>query len=180
MSYPLSTTKLRSLTSHFLDSYLRCRILERVVRKRPRARGRVYARRSIVVPRVSPPMDLLFSSSLPLSPSPSPPPPQILARIAVRNPRISLMAFSASHPRRRRHSGGGSWVGGASSAKPRVLATFMASRDGTGLPEGFHGGIAVGSAVTVLLAVMNRVLYKLALVPMKHFPFFLAQITTFG
>ncbi|OAY71327.1 Protein CLT2, chloroplastic [Ananas comosus] len=125
-------------------------------------------------------MDLLFSSSLPLSPSPSPPPPQILARIAVRNPRISLMAFSASHPRRRRHSGGGSWVGGASSAKPRVLATFMASRDGTGLPEGFHGGIAVGSAVTVLLAVMNRVLYKLALVPMKHFPFFLAQITTFG
>nr|CAD1837770.1 unnamed protein product [Ananas comosus var. bracteatus] len=27
---------------------------------------------------------------------------------------------------------------------------------------------------------MNRVLYKLALVPMKHFPFFLAQITTFG
>ncbi|KAF5199336.1 CRT (Chloroquine-resistance transporter)-like transporter protein, partial [Thalictrum thalictroides] len=27
---------------------------------------------------------------------------------------------------------------------------------------------------------MNRVLYKLALVPMKEYPFFLAQVTTFG
>lgn len=36
------------------------------------------------------------------------------------------------------------------------------------------------SAVTVALAIANRVLYKLALVPMKEFPFFLAQLTTFG
>ncbi|KAK4434254.1 protein CLT2, chloroplastic [Sesamum alatum] len=36
------------------------------------------------------------------------------------------------------------------------------------------------SAVTVGLAIANRVLYKLALVPMKEFPFFLAQLTTFG
>ncbi|PKI73097.1 hypothetical protein CRG98_006505 [Punica granatum] len=40
--------------------------------------------------------------------------------------------------------------------------------------------IAVSSAVTVTLAVANRVLYKLALVPMKQYPFFLAQFTTFG
>jgi hypothetical protein len=32
----------------------------------------------------------------------------------------------------------------------------------------------------VVLAVMNRVLYKLALVPMKDYPFFLAQVLTFG
>lgn len=36
------------------------------------------------------------------------------------------------------------------------------------------------SAVTIALAIANRVLYKLALVPMKEFPFFLAQLTTFG
>ncbi|MED6180616.1 hypothetical protein PIB30_011650, partial [Stylosanthes scabra] len=36
------------------------------------------------------------------------------------------------------------------------------------------------AAITVTLAVANRVLYKLALVPMKDYPFFLAQFTTFG
>ncbi|XP_020984530.1 protein CLT2, chloroplastic [Arachis duranensis] len=36
------------------------------------------------------------------------------------------------------------------------------------------------AALTVTLAVANRVLYKLALVPMKDYPFFLAQFTTFG
>jgi hypothetical protein len=41
-------------------------------------------------------------------------------------------------------------------------------------------GIAAAAAATVVLAVMNRVLYKLALVPMRNYPFFLAQFTTFG
>ncbi|KAL6184546.1 hypothetical protein ACLB2K_045947 [Fragaria x ananassa] len=36
------------------------------------------------------------------------------------------------------------------------------------------------SLLTIVLAVANRVLYKLALVPMKNHPFFLAQFTTFG
>ncbi|XVE55628.1 hypothetical protein DITRI_Ditri03aG0173900 [Diplodiscus trichospermus] len=40
--------------------------------------------------------------------------------------------------------------------------------------------IGISSAVTIALAVANRVLYKLALVPMKDYPFFLAQFTTFG
>ncbi|KDP41501.1 hypothetical protein JCGZ_15908 [Jatropha curcas] len=40
--------------------------------------------------------------------------------------------------------------------------------------------ILICSAITVTLAVANRVLYKLALVPMKQYPFFLAQFTTFG
>ncbi|XP_022773028.1 protein CLT2, chloroplastic [Durio zibethinus] len=40
--------------------------------------------------------------------------------------------------------------------------------------------ITIISAVTITLAVANRVLYKLALVPMKKYPFFLAQFTTFG
>lgn len=40
--------------------------------------------------------------------------------------------------------------------------------------------IAAASAAVVALAVANRVLYKLALVPLKQYPFFLAQLTTFG
>ncbi|KAK3038293.1 hypothetical protein RJ639_031389 [Escallonia herrerae] len=40
--------------------------------------------------------------------------------------------------------------------------------------------ILVCSAITVVLAIANRVLYKLALVPMKEYPFMLAQINTFG
>ncbi|KQJ86579.1 protein CLT2, chloroplastic [Brachypodium distachyon] len=40
--------------------------------------------------------------------------------------------------------------------------------------------IAAASAAVVALAVANRVLYKLALVPLKAYPFFLAQLTTFG
>ncbi|CAN1764107.1 Protein CLT2, chloroplastic [Linum perenne] len=40
--------------------------------------------------------------------------------------------------------------------------------------------VVASSAATIALAVANRVLYKLALVPMKEYPFFLAQFTTFG
>ncbi|KAI3450041.1 hypothetical protein Pfo_006706 [Paulownia fortunei] len=40
--------------------------------------------------------------------------------------------------------------------------------------------VMVAAAATVVLGVGNRVLYKLALVPLKHYPFFLAQFATFG
>ncbi|KAM7273977.1 hypothetical protein ACFE04_028641 [Oxalis oulophora] len=40
--------------------------------------------------------------------------------------------------------------------------------------------IVVAAVMTVVLGVGNRVLYKLALVPLKHYPFFLAQLATFG
>ncbi|KAJ0010776.1 hypothetical protein Pint_33832 [Pistacia integerrima] len=40
--------------------------------------------------------------------------------------------------------------------------------------------VVVAAAVTVVLGIGNRVLYKLALVPLKHYPFFLAQLATFG
>ncbi|XP_061988682.1 protein CLT2, chloroplastic-like [Rosa rugosa] len=41
-------------------------------------------------------------------------------------------------------------------------------------------GVVFSSVLTIALAVANRVLYKLALVPMKNHPFFLAQFITFG
>ncbi|KAF8403651.1 hypothetical protein HHK36_011755 [Tetracentron sinense] len=40
--------------------------------------------------------------------------------------------------------------------------------------------VMVAAAITVVFGVGNRVLYKLALVPLKHYPFFLAQLATFG
>ncbi|KAI4308199.1 hypothetical protein L6164_031297 [Bauhinia variegata] len=40
--------------------------------------------------------------------------------------------------------------------------------------------VAVAAAVTVVMGVGNRVLYKLALVPLKQYPFFLAQLATIG
>ncbi|XP_077218013.1 CRT (chloroquine-resistance transporter)-like transporter 1 [Tasmannia lanceolata] len=40
--------------------------------------------------------------------------------------------------------------------------------------------VIVAASITVLLGVGNRVLYKLALIPLKQYPFFLAQLATFG
>ncbi|XP_042436687.1 protein CLT1, chloroplastic-like isoform X5 [Zingiber officinale] len=40
--------------------------------------------------------------------------------------------------------------------------------------------VLAAAAVTVVLGTGNRVLYKLALVPLKEYPFFLAQFATFG
>ncbi|OAY82002.1 Protein CLT3, chloroplastic [Ananas comosus] len=40
--------------------------------------------------------------------------------------------------------------------------------------------VAAAAAATVVLGTGNRVLYKLALVPLRDYPFFLAQLATFG
>ncbi|XP_078442612.1 protein CLT1, chloroplastic-like [Wolffia australiana] len=41
-------------------------------------------------------------------------------------------------------------------------------------------GVLAAAVVTVALATGNRVLHKLALIPLKNYPFFLALFTTFG
>ncbi|KAK8552123.1 hypothetical protein V6N13_120546 [Hibiscus sabdariffa] len=66
-----------------------------------------------------------------------------------------------------------------SSAVIRPNLTVRASSK-TPSPAADAKLIAISSAVTITFAVANRVLYKLALVPMKEYPFFLAQFTTFG
>ncbi|KAK6944507.1 Chloroquine-resistance transporter-like [Dillenia turbinata] len=40
--------------------------------------------------------------------------------------------------------------------------------------------VMIAVVATVVFGVANRVLYKLALIPLKHYPFFLAQFATFG
>lgn len=61
--------------------------------------------------------------------------------------------------------GGGGGVGAVVNDRKRVNRTVE---------------VAVAAAITVVFGVGNRVLYKLALVPLKHYPFFLAQLATFG
>ncbi|XP_031114496.1 protein CLT2, chloroplastic [Ipomoea triloba] len=57
---------------------------------------------------------------------------------------------------------------------------IRASSESTDAPPRNTKAVILNSAVTVILGIANRVLYKLALVPMKEYPFFLAQVTTFG
>lgn len=70
---------------------------------------------------------------------------------------------------------------------PRTVQELESSRDGKQDEETnkekesvTKAEVAVAAVVTVVLGVGNRVLYKLALVPLKHYPFFLAQLATFG
>ncbi|KAJ6805696.1 putative protein CLT2, chloroplastic [Iris pallida] len=64
--------------------------------------------------------------------------------------------------------------------RPAPRARASSEGEAAGPTDRADRRILVASAVTVVLAVANRVLYKLALVPMKNYPFFLAQVTTFG
>ncbi|KMT20563.1 hypothetical protein BVRB_1g005450 [Beta vulgaris subsp. vulgaris] len=59
------------------------------------------------------------------------------------------------------------------SSKPLPAETSSSSKSSTKT-------IIFWSIVTAVLAVANRVFYKLALVPLQEYPFFLAQFITFG
>ncbi|GKC70683.1 CLT2 protein, chloroplastic [Tanacetum coccineum] len=64
---------------------------------------------------------------------------------------------------------------------PRFLIRSSSSSSSSSkAPSVSKSRIVFWSAVTLVLAVGNRVMYKLALVPMKEYPFFLAQVNTFG
>lgn len=68
-------------------------------------------------------------------------------------------------------------------------ARFSSLKNPNSIPHASNGDsdspattkiIVVSSVIAVSLAIANRVLHKLALVPLKDYPFFLAQLTTFG
>ncbi|KAJ4804816.1 hypothetical protein LUZ62_017382 [Rhynchospora pubera] len=61
-------------------------------------------------------------------------------------------------------------------SEARVSADDLAAAERRGMAV----QIAVAAMATVVLGTANRVLYKLALVPLKEYPFFLAQLATFG
>ena len=77
--------------------------------------------------------------------------------------------------------------GGARRRKEKVGPCNYAVEDGSVGNDDVAGRngnrateVAVAAAATVVMGVGNRVLYKLALVPLKQYPFFLAQLSTFG
>ncbi|PKA49820.1 hypothetical protein AXF42_Ash004362 [Apostasia shenzhenica] len=81
-----------------------------------------------------------------------------------------------------RDCGGGKSLSSILLMRNRLIPPVLASKRKAELKSDVvdDGRIAVAATITVALAVANRVLYKLALVPMRRFPFFLAQVTTFG
>ncbi|EXB80466.1 hypothetical protein L484_004373 [Morus notabilis] len=109
------------------------------------------------------------------------------------------IALRLSEERRLRAVGGGAaWERspeGAEAEKEKVGACSYAIGERTASGGEFHRTaeierreegrrraveVVVAAAMTVVFGVGNRVLYKLALVPLKHYPFFLAQFATFG
>lgn len=109
------------------------------------------------------PISLLLSAPLPC------PPPPLLRHGCRRVPAPLRVALGTAR-------GGG---GGRLPVETRCArAAAAVAVSGGGGDAGT--GITAAAAATVALAVMNRVLYKLALVPMKNYPFFLAQVLTFG
>ncbi|KAG4909206.1 hypothetical protein JHK82_055247 [Glycine max] len=79
---------------------------------------------------------------------------------------------------------GGAWKRSgekkAAVAAPRPCAVGRLAAE-SGRESGNRSAeVVLAAAVTVVMGAGNRVLYKLALVPLKNYPFFLAQLATFG
>ena len=64
-------------------------------------------------------------------------------------------------------------------APPRCAAAGQLAGH-TGVARGAGMEVALASTAVVAMGTGNRVLYKLALVPLRNYPFFLAQLATFG
>ncbi|CAN6296120.1 unnamed protein product [Urochloa humidicola] len=110
----------------------------------------------------------------------TPPPPLLLRNRAPRRCPTPLRA--ALPPPRQLGLAAARCDGGTlGTSRPRAAgAVRVSAAPGDGGADASDTGITVVAAATVVFAVMNRVLYKLALVPMKNYPFFLAQFATFG
>ncbi|XP_047059349.1 protein CLT1, chloroplastic-like, partial [Lolium rigidum] len=109
-----------------------------------------------------------------------------LPRKEAREARVALRAHA--HARRieaaawmepRTSSGGGRRRRG--EAAVCAAAGQVAGRSaGTGVGRSVGTEVALATAAVVAMGTGNRVLYKLALVPLRQYPFFLAQFATFG
>ncbi|KAI5075696.1 hypothetical protein GOP47_0009772 [Adiantum capillus-veneris] len=84
-------------------------------------------------------------------------------------------------PSAKARSASKSWGSGTRRSRTGFPASLGFSlRDATSVRKGSALLIALGAAFVVAFSVANRVLYKMALVPMKEYPFFLALFNTFG
>uniref|UniRef100_A0A0D3EYT6 EamA domain-containing protein n=1 Tax=Oryza barthii TaxID=65489 RepID=A0A0D3EYT6_9ORYZ len=64
------------------------------------------------------------------------------------------------------------------AARCAAAGEVVGSAAGVGRSAGME--VAIATAAVVAMGTGNRVLYKLALVPLRDYPFFLAQLATFG
>ncbi|KAI4304800.1 hypothetical protein MLD38_040267 [Melastoma candidum] len=79
-----------------------------------------------------------------------------------------------------RDEGSGGAGEGGLDARASAEEAATAAMEKWGLLEKRKVEVAAAASATVVLGVGNRVLYKLALVPLKQYPFFLAQLATVG
>uniref|UniRef100_A0ACD5XDM2 Uncharacterized protein n=1 Tax=Avena sativa TaxID=4498 RepID=A0ACD5XDM2_AVESA len=101
--------------------------------------------------------------------------PRREARVTLRAHarRIEAVAWAAADALRSRSSGR------RPEAAVCAAAGQVAGRSvGVGRSAGME--VALATAAVVAMGTGNRVLYKLALVPLRQYPFFLAQFATFG
>ncbi|KAG2394383.1 Protein CLT1-like protein [Vigna angularis] len=80
---------------------------------------------------------------------------------------------------------GGAWARSGldeegEKAGPRLCAVEEFASESGRKSVNRSAEVIIAAAVTVVMGVGNRVLYKLALVPLKNYPFFLAQLATVG
>jgi hypothetical protein len=69
---------------------------------------------------------------------------------------------------------------GRGDAKRCAAAGRVAGSSSAGVGRSAGMEVAIAAAAVVAMGTGNRVLYKLALVPLREYPFFLAQFATFG
>lgn len=116
-----------------------------------------------------------------------------LAAVALGMPRREARVTLRAHARRNiaaaawAAAGVAPWSRGSGRGKEAVTvcaaAGQVAGRSAAGAGVGSRSvgmDVALATAAVVATGTANRVLYKLALVPLRQYPFFLAQFATFG
>ncbi|KAJ4724457.1 Crt [Melia azedarach] len=109
--------------------------------------------------------------------------PELFLRSSKRNNLYIVATATAAAAAAGERSGGQEGAGACSYSVGDLVDLTTSSERAVVNDERSYGRrveVLVAAATAVALSVGNRVLYKLALVPLKHYPFFLAQIATFG
>lgn len=109
--------------------------------------------------------------------------PELFLRSSKRNNLYIVATATAAASAAGERSGGHEGAGACSYSVGDLVDLTTSSQRAVVNDERSYGRrveVLVAAATAVALSVGNRVLYKLALVPLKHYPFFLAQIATFG
>uniref|UniRef100_A0A0D9VAE5 Uncharacterized protein n=1 Tax=Leersia perrieri TaxID=77586 RepID=A0A0D9VAE5_9ORYZ len=108
--------------------------------------------------------------------------------LPTRRPRRREAVRAAAHVRRieaaawlgRRRRGREEDAAAAAATRCAAAGEVVGSAAGAGIGRSAGVDVAIAAAAVVAMGTGNRVLYKLALVPLRDYPFFLAQFATVG